>query len=119
MTTYTDMLEDATILDVYVYYDGPQLFLAQTDDGKKFLAVSTENNEDHTVFLYTEVEPETLTALENGTMDLYTAFRRQEFLGECKNYGTRMEWTAVFSKHIPDNQLPTPGTFLPEFLDPS
>ena len=66
------------IVEVFEYYDGPQLFSCRSTSGCLYLVVGVEADETTETWLYAPVSAERLVYVRSGGMDLRTAFSTPE-----------------------------------------
>jgi hypothetical protein len=116
MITFLPDLENAMIIEVYIYYDRPLLFSCQDKIGQKFLAVLAEEIDEGELWLYVPVSPRRFEMVRSGGIDLYTAFSSSEtgyaFTVTLKSGKNRPELQYIENAKIKADWLPVPGTKL-------
>ena len=71
-------LKNTEIVEVYVYYDRPLLFLCQDLIGRKYIAVLVDEDDEGEYWLYVEISQRRLEMIRSGGIDLHTAFGHPE-----------------------------------------
>ncbi len=116
LPTNTTLGHDLEIIDVYEFYDGPRLLSCRNRSGQSFLALSVEDSDTGSAWLYVAVSDERLRQIEAGTIDLRTAIEAPEDQAVYMAYqateeGTwRVVWTPV--AELTDDVLPFEGEHL-------
>jgi L-rhamnose mutarotase len=100
--------------EIYLDYDGPQLFSAKGAEGRLFLAMHAPRDAAGDNWLWLEVSPNLLANIEANKVDLYSAFNTDK---ENGLYVVTWRSNEVFvrqtnSAEIPERWLPRPGVFL-------
>lgn len=113
--------------DVYEYYDFPRIFLARSLSDRQFLALSVEETDLELVWMYVAVSGERRKQIEEGALDLRSAFTSAEdglvfrVVTSLNDDVDRLE--AIATTELDDPVLPAPGEVLrlqvlPEVLEP-
>lgn len=66
------------IVEVFAYFDGPRLFLAENPAGQRYLVNSLDSDDDTDTWLITALSERRLLQLTEGVMDVRTAFLSPE-----------------------------------------
>jgi hypothetical protein len=72
------MLGELRIAEIYIEYDGPQLFVAENQAGRLFLAVHAPWSDEGDNWLYAEISRRRLAELEGNGVELRQAFEAPE-----------------------------------------
>ena len=65
-------------IDVYIYYDGPQLFSCESLAGQKYLALNVEYDDGVCRWFYMPISSSRLDSVKRGDISLYDAFKKAE-----------------------------------------
>ncbi len=100
-----------------IYYDGPQLIVAEEPDGTAYLCMVVEIDEDYDRYLCAFISAERLAKFEAGKLDLLDIFKNPE-LEEGAFEGTYGYSEENFPlqieplENIPEDWLPEEGIFM-------
>lgn len=64
-----------TLIDVYVWYDGPRLFALHNEAGSYFVGLFVEDDADSETFAYAPASPLQFAAIRSGALPLREAFQ--------------------------------------------
>lgn len=98
---------DLRIEEVYAYYEGPRLFMAQNAAGQRFLVVHADTSGDEETWLYAPVSPDRIPLIRDGRIDLHDAFAKAENGGLWELRGDKLRW--ITSSDVPKDLLPDSG----------
>lgn len=66
-------LGELTIVETFVFYEGPRLFLAKSDRGRRYIGLFADEGEDWELYLYLPVDDDRLSMVRSGVMTLRDA----------------------------------------------
>lgn len=107
-------LGELRLRDVYEYYDGPRLFSCEDLTDQLFLAISVEDTEDISRWLYCPISQRRLSGLEQGKIDLRTIFSDAEtgHLHQVVTSPDRDSATMISTSMLEESDLPLPSEYL-------
>src|SRR5438309_314677 len=73
-----DVVGELTVEEVFLYYDGPRMFVAKNAVGQKYLVNCLPANDGSDSWLLSAVSDKRLSALRNGTLELRDVFAKPE-----------------------------------------
>jgi hypothetical protein len=101
---------------LFVYYDGPRLFIAENPAGQKYLVNCLDSDEFGSEWLLTAISERRLFALTDGKVSLREAFTRPEistvFRLKTSLDGDFREIQRLQPSELSDEELPSPGVLL-------
>lgn len=103
------------MVEVFEYYDGPQLFACRSQSGLLYLVVGVDSDELTETWLYVPVSKERLVYVRSGGMDLRTAFKTPEdgfLLVVTTDKSGNATLATTSPKDLDDAWLPVAGEFL-------
>jgi hypothetical protein len=104
------------IVDVFAYFDGPRLFLAENAAGQRYLVNCLDSDANTDTWLLTAISERRLLQLSEGIMDIRTAFLSPELemLYEITSNASRelVSCAPLIPTELTDDFLPEPGVFL-------
>ena len=105
------------IIEIYDYYDQPVLFCCKSAEGRYYLGVAADKNDDHETWFYVGISAERLNLVRSGAIDLHDAFAEPEdtfLLREIIPYDAQTEprMERIQPAQISKDMLPMPGEFL-------
>lgn len=105
-----------SIVEVFAYFDGPRLFLAENAAGQRYLVASLDSDADTDTWLLTALSERRLLELSEGMMDVRTAFLRPELETLYQiisgSSGELVSSTALAPADLTEDLLPEPEVFL-------
>jgi superfamily II DNA/RNA helicase len=111
-----DVVGELTVEEVFLYYDGPRLFVAKNPVGQKYLVNCLPPNDGADSWLLSAVSDKRLAALRNGSLELRDVFTKPE-LGYVVNAvvgenGSLVSHSMRKPAQLQADDLPEPGVFL-------
>src|SRR5215469_13421970 len=111
-----DVVGELTVQEVFLYYDGPRLFVAKNAVGQKFLVNSLAGEDGSDTWLLSAVSDERLLGLKNGLIELRDVFTKPE-LGYVVDImvgqgGLLLNHSKKKPAELQADDLPEPGVFL-------
>ncbi|MCZ4520728.1 hypothetical protein O4220_19640 [Rhodococcus ruber] len=107
-----DPLGELTLVETFVYYDGPRLFSCISRTGGLFLAIWVEESTEADVWLYLPVSELRLQTIRSGGIDIRDAFfEAEETVYQVSIANGRGEDSVSYlnGKDIPEYWLSEPG----------
>ena len=105
-----------SIVEVFAYFDGPRLFLAENAAGQRYLVASLDSDADTDTWLLAAISERRLLQLSEGVMDVRTAFLNPELEAlyqiTSSASGELVSSTALVPADLTDDLLPEPEVFL-------
>jgi hypothetical protein len=101
--------------EVFVSYDGPQLFSARNAAGQRYLAVAVDEEGDVAVFLWVPVSAGRYMALRSGLTPLREVFLEPEesvFVVQSRYIDGTHKVRGIGPSEIPDDWLPDAGALM-------
>jgi hypothetical protein len=110
------LLGQLAVVDVFVYFDGPRLFLAENGAGQRFLVNSLDSDSLSESWLLVAVSERRFLQLAEGLMDVRTAFVKPEletvYQVVSNSAQELVSSTMLSSSELTDEYLPETGVFL-------
>lgn len=107
---------ELAIVEVFAYFDGPRLFLAENAAGQRYLVNSLDSNADTDTWIMIAVSERRLLELSEGTMDIRTAFTTPEldtlYQITSNRSGELVTAGIVLPSNLTDEFLPDAAVFL-------
>jgi hypothetical protein len=104
------------IVEVFAYFDGPRLFLAENAAGQRYLVNSLDSDADSETWLVTALSERRLQELTEGQMDIRTAFAIPEletvYQISSNRSGELLSSTALLPADLTEDFLPDAAVFL-------
>jgi hypothetical protein len=105
-----------SIVEVFAYFDGPRLFLAENAAGQRYLVASLDSDADTDTWLLTAISERRVLQLSEGVMDVRTAFLNPEletlYQITSSASGELLSSIALVPADLTDDLLPEPEVFL-------
>jgi hypothetical protein len=110
------------IVEVYLYYDGPKLFICRNSTQQLYLANWIEGGKENT-WLYVALSFKRLRQLQRGEISLHDAFLLAEndyvYLVKLSNEDSLLDLLSFRGRDLPPEWLPIEGEFLERTDDDS
>lgn len=111
-----NVLGELAVQEVFLYYDGPRLFVAENAVGQKYLVNCLLSEDASDTWLVSAISDKRLLALRNGTLDLRDAFTKPElgyvFDVAVGKGGLLLRHSLKKSEELEADDLPEAGVFL-------
>ena len=107
---------ELVVQEVFLYYDGPRLFVANNSIGQKYLINCLSSDDQNDTWLAVALSDKRLSALRGRTLDVHDAFANPELgfaieLTSNKN-GLLVSSSIKKPDQLQPDDLPEPGAFL-------
>ncbi len=112
-----EVLGELTVQDIFVYFDGPRLFVAANAAGQRYLVNCIDAEDTSDTWLAVAVSDRRLFALKDGAFEIRNAFNKPE-LGRVyelvvdKRSGDLIRVITRNPNELPDEELPEPGVLI-------
>lgn len=108
-------MKTITHKEILVYYDEPQLFLAQDDANNQFLCLLVDSDEKAAKYISIQISSERLKELYSGSLDLRKIFEnpeeQQRFYIEIKSNNQALQLIPLSLNQFPEEWLPESGFY--------
>lgn len=109
------MMTVITHKETLIYYDEPQLFLAQDKANRQFLCLLADSNEESVKYISVKISIKRLDELYSGLVDLRDIFEHpeeeQRFYIEIKPNNQDLQLIPLSLDQFPEEWLPEPGFY--------
>ena len=116
-----NVLGELVVQEVFLYYDGPRLFVAENAVEQKYLVNCILSEDASDTWLVSAISDKRLLALRNGTLDLRDAFTKPElgyvFDVTVDKGGLLLRHSMKKPEQLQTDDLPEAGVFLKSKLD--
>lgn len=107
LSLYTELFDDLKIIETFIFYDEPVLYVGCNKAGQGFLFVLIEEKTDgERIYLVSEITPERWVAIRHSVIDVRQAFtdpeRRLFLVGN--NHASY-----IATENLTENMLPDKG----------
>ena len=107
------------IVDVFIYYDGPKLFVCQSEGGVKYLVNWTDTEDGKDTWYFVPVSEERLSQIKTGIISIYNSTKNAEdgwLIIITSTPDNKSTATLAFTNNLKEDDLPDEDTYLTAFL---
>ncbi len=103
-------------VETLIWYDGPQLLIAQDHQGGKYLCVSVDECPKYVKYFCVGISEQALALFQKDELDMHDAFKNphleRRFYAEGFDEDGHLDCKPIKQEDIPDDWYVEPGVYL-------